>query len=243
MVICLCAHLFYSSLFCLAPVLTLKDLVGPFCSAGLISEARKIPRKGKAVPWGHRCRGDKRWVTPRGVFARSSGNIMSLPFSCLSSLSCPYSDHHPHANSKAGQNSVLKARSYLSLTSEFPVFHGSWGAEKPPESFGSALSIRATSPSSLENSYLWKACPTQLPVGSGDRGMPRFFRPTGSFLSLEARMPTSCLNSEPSVQPGATPTRQEKESQANPTKFGSMNKPFTKETEWPRNTWTYFKSW
>ena len=49
MVICLCAHLFYSSLLCLAPVLTLKDLVGPFCSAGLISEARKVPRKGKAV--------------------------------------------------------------------------------------------------------------------------------------------------------------------------------------------------
>ena len=53
-------HLSYSSLFCLAPVLTLKDLVGPFCSGDLISEARKIPRKGKTVPWGHRYRGDKR---------------------------------------------------------------------------------------------------------------------------------------------------------------------------------------
>ena len=115
--------------------------------------------------------------------SRSSGNIMSLPFPCLSSLSCPHSDHHPHANSKAGQNSDLKARSYLSLTSEFPVFHGSWGPEKPPESFGPGLSIKASSPSSLENSYLWKACPTQLPVGSGGRCMPKFFRPTGSFLS------------------------------------------------------------
>ena len=157
--------------------------------------SQKSSKERESSGWGHRCRGDKRWVTPRGMFARSSGNIMSLPFSCLSSLSCPYSDHHPHANSKADQNSVLKARSYLSLTSEFPVFHGSLGAEKLPESFGPALSIKASSPSSLENSYLWKACPTQLPVGSGGRGMPRFFRPTGSFLSLEARMPTSCLNS------------------------------------------------
>jgi hypothetical protein len=69
------------------------------------------------------------------------------------------------------------------LTSEFPVFHGSWGPEKPPESFGLGLSIKASNPSSLENSYLWKACPTQLPVGSGGRCMPKFFRPTGSFLS------------------------------------------------------------
>ena len=109
-----------------------------------------------------------------------SGNIMSLPCLCLSSLAHPHSDHHPHANSKAGQDSDLKAGSYLSLISDFPVFHGSWGPEKPPESFGPALSIKASSPSSLENSYLWKACPTQLPVGSGGGCTPR---PTGSFLS------------------------------------------------------------
>lgn len=183
MVICLCAHLFYSSLFCLAPVLTLKDLVGPFCSGDLISEAEKFQGKGK------RCHGATDTVVISGEsgstwgVSRSSGILMSLLFSCLSSLSCPHSDHHPHANSKAGQNSDLKARSYLSLTSEFPVFHGSWGPEKPPESFGPGLSIKASNPSSLENSYLWKACPTQLPVGSGGRCMPKFFRPTGSFLS------------------------------------------------------------
>lgn len=50
-----CVLIFYSSLFPMAPVLTLKDFVGPFVLLVLFL-CQKIPRKGKAVPWGHRCR-------------------------------------------------------------------------------------------------------------------------------------------------------------------------------------------
>lgn len=57
---------------------------------------------------------------PSGEVLACSRSIMSLPLLCLSSLPIAWLDHHPHPNSRAGQNSDLKVRLYLNLASKTP---------------------------------------------------------------------------------------------------------------------------
>lgn len=80
---------------------------------------------------------------PWGAGLACPRSTVGAPFLCLFSPLPPASDSQsPHPNSRTGQNSDLEARPYLSLASKFPIFHDTWGAEKPPESFGPALSSR-----------------------------------------------------------------------------------------------------
>lgn len=86
------------------------------------------------------------------------------------------------ANSRAGPSSGLEAEPYLSWVSKFPIFHGIWASEKPPESFDSANDTCLYWLFNLPIKLSKENCPSPLPVGSGGWCTPRISGQLAHFL-------------------------------------------------------------